>query len=669
MATISDRTVEDNAGFLLGLYRAGISLTEQEVYDYFLEHAIKITNSKIGFFQIVTADQKIMKLTTWNQEALKSCMIPDETHYPLEKAGNWADCIRVKKPVIYNNYKESPNQKGLPSGHVKVFRMVSFPIVNDGDVFAIFCVGNSEKDYLDNDINNLELVAGELNKILLQRRTEEKLRASEEKFRQLALHSPDTVYVIDMTNYRVDFVNCNSFLGYSLEELQRKDSILRSVHLDDKSAVMNNWQSVVKGESEGEKPIEYRLKSRSGNWEWIRSRATTLRRDATGLPTKILINLTVITERKTIEEELRLSEERFCKAFNSNPAAISISRVSDGLIIDVNETCLHLFGFSRQEVIGHTSTELGIFGFNERQKLLNVLKTDERVRNIETTLITKNGQQVQVLMSMDKIKVNDVDYLITTAADITERKELELKLQKYTEGLEELVWERTKQLKESERLAAIGTTAAMVGHDIRNPLQAMISDVYLLKKSLQNMPECATKNQVEESLQGIEDNILYVNKIVADLQDYAKPHTPNLTEFNLYELITDIFRSFSVPDNIQLSIDVDAFLTLRSDPMLLRRAFFNLITNAVQAMASGGSLRMSAKNGERCVYVTVEDSGVGIPEEVKSKLFVPMFTTKSKGQGFGLAVVKRLVEALSGKIGFESEEGKGSKFIVELPIT
>ena len=78
---------------------------------------------------------------------------------------------------------------------------------------------------------------------------------------------------------------------------------------------------------------------------------------------------------------------------------------------------------------------------------------------------------------------------------------------------------------------------------------------------------------------------------------------------------------------------------------------------------------MSAKNGERCVYVTVEDSGVGIPEEVKSKLFVPMFTTKSKGQGFGLAVVKRLVEALSGKIGFESEEGKGSKFIVELPIT
>jgi len=100
---------------------------------------------------------------------------------------------------------------------------------------------------------------------------------------------------------------------------------------------------------------------------------------------------------------------------------------------------------------------------------------------------------------------------------------------------------------------------------------------------------------------------------------------------------------------------------------MLKRVLTNLIQNAVQAMPNGGKIALGATSTGGNVRITVEDTGEGIPEEAKAKLFTPLFTTKSKGQGFGLAVVKRLVEAQGGEISFESQQGKGTKFSVQLP--
>jgi signal transduction histidine kinase len=105
------------------------------------------------------------------------------------------------------------------------------------------------------------------------------------------------------------------------------------------------------------------------------------------------------------------------------------------------------------------------------------------------------------------------------------------------------------------------------------------------------------------------------------------------------------------------------------DPTFLKRMLLNLIKNATQAMPNGGELTIKAYEDQQSLCISVEDTGAGISEEDKLKIFTPLFTTKAKGQGLGLAVCKKLVETHNGEITFESETGKGTKFMIKLPVT
>lgn len=137
---------------------------------------------------------------------------------------------------------------------------------------------------------------------------------------------------------------------------------------------------------------------------------------------------------------------------------------------------------------------------------------------------------------------------------------------------------------------------------------------------------------------------------------------------DLSNILTKVFDNIKVPESIKLSIEVKVLEKMRIDPALLQRALSNLVINAIQAMPEGGTLEITGQQEEDRARIMVSDTGVGIPDEVKPKLFTPMMTTKAKGQGFGLAVSKRMIEAMKGTISFESKEGKGTKFIIELPI-
>jgi signal transduction histidine kinase len=253
--------------------------------------------------------------------------------------------------------------------------------------------------------------------------------------------------------------------------------------------------------------------------------------------------------------------------------------------------------------------------------------------------------------------------------DITELRKLQDKLQEYSHDLEKIAQERLDRLRATEQLATIGQVAGMVGHDIRNPLQAIASDVYLAKMELEERPIAEQGQAIKENVEDIEKQAVYIEKIVGDLQEMSKPLKPELVQVNICKAVPETVSAVQIPSAIerQMICDVPS-LTVKVDLDFLRRIMVNLINNAVQAIPNGGRLIVALSKQANNAVITVQDTGVGMSKETQKKLFTPLFTTKKKGQGYGLVSIKRMVEALNGRINFESEEGKGTKFVIEFPL-
>ena len=209
----------------------------------------------------------------------------------------------------------------------------------------------------------------------------------------------------------------------------------------------------------------------------------------------------------------------------------------------------------------------------------------------------------------------------------------------------------------------------MVGHDLRNPLQALTGELYLAKNDVATLPVGEAKSNLEESIRVMEDQILYMDKIVSDLQAFVRPVHIDKKPVGLAELLSSVMQTVIIPANVVVKVvNYGGALQVRVDVQLLKRVLINLVTNAVQAMPDGGELDLTAQiySGGH-VSIAVADTGMGIPDSIKSQIFTPLFTTKPRGQGFGLAVCKRVIEAHGGAISFVSCEGKGSRFTVEFP--
>ncbi len=379
-----------------------------------------------------------------------------------------------------------------------------------------------------------------------------------------------------------------------------------------------------------------------------------------------------IVDRKKAEEALK----RQAELIDLSPDAIIVKKLN-GTITFWSKGAYKLYGWTKEEA---NKQDINILLKTESrqpiEEILSKVKQDGEWSG-EIIHTSKDGSKV-VVQSYWLGKTgadNKIVEILESNVDITDRINLESKLEEsavqveeYANQMEELANKRAEQLKDAERLATIGATAGMVGHDIRNPLQAITGDIFLAKTELIAIPESEEKNSIQESLSEIEKNVDYINKIVADLQDFARPLRPNAEETDLKLIIDDLLKKNGLPENVKVTVKVDAEARkVVADSTFINRIMYNLVTNAVQAMPKGGKLTILAYKEAKDVLITVKDTGVGIPEKVRGKLFTPMFTTKSKGQGFGLAVIKRMTESLGGIVSFESEEGKGTTFIIRLP--
>lgn len=370
------------------------------------------------------------------------------------------------------------------------------------------------------------------------------------------------------------------------------------------------------------------------------------------------------------------SEQRWSTTLASIGDGVIATEVS-GRITFMNSAAEQLTGWSIKQATNKLVPEIFRIVNEQTKKFVEdpVARVLSKGRVVglanHTILIRKDGTEIAIDDSGAPIKNKQgkITGVVLIFRDVGKRRELEQKLEAYTNNLESLVQERGEKLKSAERLAAIGATAGMVGHDIRNPLQAIIGDLFLAREELKQMPKNKRGRAMEESLDAIEENIYYINKIVSDLQDYTRPLKPTLEKIKIKELIDNTIIVNNIPEKIKIELVADERLILNADPAYLRRALTNLIVNAIQAMPNGGKLTIEAHTIDTKTIISVKDTGVGIPQDIKSNLFTPLFTTKAKGQGLGLAVVKRLLEAMHGSITFESQVENGTTFIITIPAS
>lgn len=380
-----------------------------------------------------------------------------------------------------------------------------------------------------------------------------------------------------------------------------------------------------------------------------------------------------ITEQKMMEEALRDSEQRLRNLIELAPEPIYINDLN-GVFLDGNKQAEILLGYSKEELVGKSFLEAGILPKECIPKVLQLLQKNaqgEKAGPEEIELIKKDGSRVIVEVSSFPVKRGDVVEVLGIARDVTERKRLLKELEKYSHHLEELVEQRTEQLKKAqeqliraERLAAIGQVAAMVGHDLRNPLTSIKGATYYLKTKFE--PNMDPK--VIEVIELIEKGVEYANNIIIDLLEFSREIKLELAETTPKAIVDEAFSLVTVPKNIEVLNQAHDESRIKIDVEKMRRVFYNIIKNAIDAMPNGGKLTIASKiiNGD--VEITFSDTGSGMTKEIMEKIWTPFFTTKSKGIGLGLAICKRFVEAHGGKISVESEVGKGTTFTITVPI-
>jgi PAS domain S-box-containing protein len=229
----------------------------------------------------------------------------------------------------------------------------------------------------------------------------------------------------------------------------------------------------------------------------------------------------------------------------------------------------------------------------------------------------------------------------------------------YTGRLEGMVEEKTSELLDAERMVTAGRIAAMVGHDLRAPLQTIKNAVYLLKR---------TPDKAEEMMELIEGSVDRAVRMLEELHNQTRDTPLRLEPVDLAEMIRTAVQEAAMTPEIQADLELygDLGSTLL-DGTKIRRVLDNLIKNAVEAMPEGGELTVSAKKTDGRIIVCVSDTGVGIADDERGKLFKPFHTTKKNGLGLGLSYCKRAVEAHGGMITVESEVGRGTRFTLLLP--
>ncbi len=395
----------------------------------------------------------------------------------------------------------------------------------------------------------------------------------------------------------------------------------------------------------------------------------------------------VIEKSTELTNERHRNEKLLSKVFQVSPYPFAILDLEDGTYLNVNEAWLSTMGFAREDVIGQSAVDLGIWvDATDRGHFIGKIKVVGSVHDYETKVRTKTGDELDMLISGEFVKLGGDARLFMVADDVTELKKAEtaqrqqhnqiVRAKAALEDTNEQLVLRTQELEaaqetlvQQERLATLGELTATVSHELRNPLAAINSSVHLAIKKTEGLDL-----GVARSLERASRNVLRCDDIISDLLGFTREPECQSQVILADQWLSATLSELDVREDVEFVMDLcGPDVRLTGAPERLRQAVVNVFENAMQVLAevpSGRTRRLTVKSlVEAGDYLMVfEDTGPGMDSEKVANVFKPLFSTKSYGCGLGLATTKKIIEKHEDGIRFESEIGVGTTVTINLPM-
>jgi PAS domain S-box-containing protein len=467
----------------------------------------------------------------------------------------------------------------------------------------------------------------------------------------------ETINRIWQRHPQLQVVICTAYADYSWEEMVRRIGKSDSMVILKKP--FDNIEVLQLAHALTEKwHLSNEVKGRLKNLDLLVSERTTELQSANELLKK------EIAERMLLENALRLSEERFSKAFRASPIPLAIQSLQKEKYVDANLGFQQLTGYGREELIGRTAQDLNIWGDpSEGTAMLRMLQEQMSVRNLPCRLRTKSKELRHVLLSVELFELGEEPFLLIIAQDVTEQLELE------------------NQLRHAQKMEAVGQLAAGVAHDFNNILTVVQGHVNLV---LERQPADSKDREPLLTVLAAADR---ASKLIRQLLAFSRKQAIQMRPMTIAQSLSTLAETLPrmLGDNIRLEIQTFASdLQINADKVMIDQMLMNLAVNARDAMPNGGLLSIRADVVEfdpvlvrpnqegrsgQFLRLTVTDTGCGISPEVLPRIFEPFFTTKSVGQntGLGLAAVYGIAQQHGGWVEVKSQPGQGASFHIFIP--
>ncbi len=337
----------------------------------------------------------------------------------------------------------------------------------------------------------------------------------------------------------------------------------------------------------------------------------------------------------------------------SQDAVISIDRQAQ--IVLFNPSAERIFGYTADEVVGRKINSLMAepYAWEHDGYISDYQRTGKARAMGQTRLLMakrKNGEQFPIEVSLTQVAADENVPYAAFIRDVSEKSRLQ------------------SQLVESERLAAIGTTAAKIGHEIANPLNGMYLTVQLLEQRVAK-ELAGSDGQIAANIKKLRDEIGRLNQLLQQFRVLARRDKFEFRTLRVADLIDDVV-TVQQPLCASLGIEIEPWSQsdlppINADRDKLKQAILNLLKNSMEAMPGGGKIKIAGSATSDMVTIEIADTGTGIPPDID--IFQPFATTKNQGTGLGLVIVRQIVTAHHGTISYSSEPGKGAVFVISLP--